>query len=513
MLSLPPSSQAELNELDYVAKHDLASFAAHALGYHNPAEHHSEWYDVLQNRLTSPENADDIDQALIDAPEGTHNDRIMIMAPRSHAKSTCFTVNYPLWEIGNNPNVRILLVSAALSQSTSFLREIKGHMMRNQTYRRVFGDLFPDDLKNAEKWTNTEIIVNRSNTKIKDPTVGAVSAGGTILSKRADIIICDDILDDGNTRTADQRAHMEAWFYETLLPVLEPNGRLIVVGTAWNLEDLYHKLIKQPTFKVRKRYKAILDETTQEVLWKSRWSYETLMIRKAESGSHAFNKSYQNEAIASEDAVFQPEWVRAAKDKGLNRTLIPYLDYAKWDLGKMTITCGIDLAISQKDNSDFTAMVVIGRTKDGMKIPLFMLRDKLSPKQTKDWIISINERFQPDMFMVETNGYQAALQRDLADTTDLPIKGYTTGGEKFDVDIGLNSIAVEMENEKWIFPYSQTDPETIRLIDYLSEGLLKFPSGHTEDLAMAMWFANNAMRDLTASKKTMTTGSFSGLIG
>ena len=197
------------------------------LGYDN-GDHHREWYDILQNRLmTSPDG--DMDSPLIQSPIGFVHRRIALFAPRNHAKSTAFTVNYSLWQVGNRPNVRILIVSSTSTQAESFLREIKSTIEKNKHYRRVFGKLFPEDVKNPnEKWTSKEIIVRRTATH-KDPTVAAVGAGGAILSKRADIIICDDILSVENTRTAEQRDKIRLWFRDVLMPVLEPDGLLINV--------------------------------------------------------------------------------------------------------------------------------------------------------------------------------------------------------------------------------------------------------------------------------------------
>lgn len=497
---------------DVASRSSLGVFTEHILGFDN-APHHLDWYSVLENRLTTPKEGD-WESPLVECDPETHkNNLIMLFAPRSHAKSTCITVNYTLHEIGKNPNLRILIVSSTSTLSEAFLREIKGQMTQNVKYRRVFGDLFPAEIIEADKWTNSEIIVRRTNTKLKDPTVATASAGGTILGRRADIIICDDILNEKNTKTAEQRLKIKEWFESVLMPVLEPDGRLIVVGTAWNKEDLYHQIVKNPIYDVRKRYKAIINDVTRETLWEARWSYDKLMERKEQVGSMSFNKSYQNEASSAEDAVFQAEWLEEAKFKGKTRKLLMNFRYDIWDLGQLTIAGGVDLAISQKDDSDYTAMAVVGQTREGMKIPLYLLREKLSPAQTKAKIISLNERFNPDVIMVENNAYQEALRRDLADSTSVPVKGYTTGGEKYDIDIGVNSLAVDFENGKWILPYSNEDPYTQQMIDILVGGMLDFPGGHTEDLLMALWFANNGLRTLTAKASSVSSGRASDIFG
>lgn len=495
---------------DVAAREDLALFSEHTLGFNN-ANHHREWYDILQDRVRTGREAD-WDSDLIPS-DGEKNRLIALLAPRSHAKSTVFTVNYPLWCIGNDPNIRILIVSAAQTQSEAFLREIKSHMSLNSAYRRIFGDLFPADVLSADKWTNTEIIVNRTNPKLKDPTVAVTSAGGTILGRRADIILCDDILDEKNTKTLEQRQKIRDWFDSVLMPVLEPDGRLIVVGTAWNKEDLYHNILQQKIYDVRKRYKAVLDDDKKLVLWPERWSYAKLMQRKEQTGSLAFNKSYQNEAQSAEDSVFQIEWLQEAKRKGANRTFINTLNYATWDMGRMRIAMGVDLAISKNNTSDYTAMSVIAESLNGMKLPLYMSREKLSPAQTKEKIIALNARYKPDVVMVENNAYQESLRLDIADTTSIPIRGYTTGGEKYDPEIGINSLAIEFENGKWILPYSSQDPNTQQMVDILVGGLLDFPDGHTEDLVMSLWFANTGLRGLSSKQSTVRQASAASIFG
>lgn len=428
------------------------------------------------------------------------NKKMMMMAPRSHAKSSIFSVAYPLWMIGKNPNIRIVIVSSTQSQSQSFLREITSNMENNERYKNVFGNRVPSM---PDKWTSSEIIVDRDNVNLKDPTVSATSIGGMVLSRRADIIVCDDILSQENTRTSDQREKVREWFFNVLLPVLEPYGKLIVIGTAWNEEDLYHQLMGDTTFDVRKRYDAEEDTMFgEESMWPSRWPLEVLHERKESMGSSAYNQAYRNIVYSAEDAVFKVEWTNHAKQRGENRRLLKSFEYPKWDMGKVRISMGVDLAISKKEGSDYTAIAVVAQVvKDGTKIPLWLEEEKYSPAETRERIIEVYELFGPQVVIVENNAYQEALRQDLADTTSMPIRGYTTGGEKFDPDIGINSLAVEFENGKWILPYDSDDGHTVSMVDSLVDGMLRFPSGHTRDILMAAWFANTGIRQLTNKKK------------
>lgn len=499
---LEQQTAEQIADADALAREDLGWFAEHCFGYVN-ADHHEEWYGLLQNRAVQANPADPTSRIIFLSKPVARNKHLLIEAPRDHGKSTVFSVVYPAWRIGKEPNVRIVLASNAQGTSEMFLREVSTIMERHANYRRIFGNLKPSQ---PEKWTDTEIIVSRTSTS-KDATLVATSIGGQVIAKRADVIICDDILTLLNTRTQVQRDHVREWFFTVLLPVLVPGGMLIVAGTAWNIEDLYQVLMADSTFQVRKRYDAIVDAKRKLTLWPARWSWQGLMERKASMGSRSFNRSYRNIVSAPENTPFQEAGIRGALERGRNRRLLTELHYPTWDLGPLTTTLGIDLAISQKRNSDYTAGAVIGRTNQGMKIPLYLFRRRLTPAQTRAMIKQLNDAFDLSLIVVESNAYQASLQMDMADETDLPIEGYTTGGEKFDEAVGINSLAVEVENNKWILPYDSADPYTVEMVDHLVAGMRSFDptgGGHTEDLLMALWLANGGMRRLMAKKRKRT---------
>lgn len=451
-----------------------------------------------------------------------------------------------LWKIAKDPNVRILLVSNTETQAQSFLREIVARIERDENFIDFAGQLKPAI---PDKWTSKEIIVNRTRFDMKDPTISTVGMGGTILSKRANIILCDDILSFENTRTFEQRQKMKDWFDTVLLPVLIPGGRVIVVGTVWQDKDLLQDLLKNAEYDYRKKFKAIIHDPIHPELWeqwyamrmegtdearlradafleenreimhegvKLLWerkndvgfTYEMLYLRKR-ANSVAFEKSYQNNIISREDQKFKEEWLARALERGANYRLIRELSNdARKEL--KYVTGGIDLAASEKEQADDNAMVQLGQRKIDDMIQLLSLdRGKFSPA---DWRKTIAERstsLKPDRIIVETNGYQNALKRDMAEY-NLPIVSYATGGEKFDPYIGVESLAILFENDRIILPYDKTDPYTVTMMDMLIDELRMFPVGHTGDSAMALWFAYTALRDLVNPSKN--TSGFMGVI-
>lgn len=475
------------------------------------ADHQANWFNIL---------ADDSYNKIAEA------------APRGHLKTTSFSVDFPLWKMQDDHNIRILLVSAAESQSQSFLREIVGHIERNQDYVDFAGQLKP---KSPEKWSGREIIITRDKVDLKDPTISTVGVGGTILSKRADIIICDDILNIDNTKTFEQRQKMKDWFHQVLLPVLVPGGRVIVVGTVWQKEDLLHELLADASYDYRNKLQAIISWPERMDLWdewyrirmggtqRSKIDAEYFFVANRDemhrgvkvlweafpfkllyglwrSNRVAFEKAYQNNIISREDQRFKEEWLERAKARGTNLRLVKSLTQDQRKEMKV-LTQGIDLAAKPKEGADDNANLTLGlRRMDDMFQVLGLERGKYTPALWRNSISDMNDGFLPDKILVESNAYQVSLQMDMAEK-NLPIEAFNTGGEKFDPYIGVESLAIIFENDRMILPYDKTDPTTIALIDQLVDELRQFPVGHTGDSAMALWFAYTAMRSIMAKSQ------------
>jgi hypothetical protein len=526
------SNRIESTEIYKWARKDFKTFVGAVIGLHNQP-FHDELDDVIGNPLYK---------------------RVVISYPRGHGKSTHLSVSLPLWLIAKNHNLRILLISATETVSRSFLTEIVGHIDRNDDYRE-FSKCIDDPshlgviprmknyIKTRENWSGDSILIDRDQLTLKDPTINAVGLFGSILSKRADVIICDDIVNQENSATEVQRQKVIDWIYTTVMPVLVPGGSFIYLGNTWHQDDLVARLLKSPQFDYRKRSKAILSDSKNmdlwdkwatlrlneevdlperirssedfyqlnqeamdegvEVLWPSKYTYKDLYLLRMEN-PYAFARMYQCDPSDRPDQKFKDAWIEEACRKGKNMRL---------QMGKRTgfemlmTTEGLDLAISEKETSDDTAYLTIDRVKfsndpdikPGDVIVRNIIRGKMSPNTVKDMVKDHYDNLQPDGIRVETVGYQEAIQRDL-DDMGVPVHGYHTGGEKKDPYIGINSLAIYAENGKLVLPFDQTDPHTVRLISQLINEMRAFPDGHTGDSLMALWFAFSEMRDLLGNR-------------
>lgn len=148
---------------------DFFNFTKYLLGYDRLNDVHKEW-------------AKEVDT--------THR-RKLFLKPRGTYKSTIYTIAYPIWKLVNNPNERILIANATSDNAEAFLREITTHLLRNQRFKDVFGNLIDG---NTSKVSSVTL---KSRTAFnKEPSISTVGVLGNLVSAHYSTIICDDLCND-----------------------------------------------------------------------------------------------------------------------------------------------------------------------------------------------------------------------------------------------------------------------------------------------------------------------------
>ncbi len=316
--------------------------------------------------------------------ESTLLSRSLILAPRGFGKSTLLSVVRCIFEIVRNSDIRILLASNTQAQAESFVREIRGHFERNSVFRAVFGDFV------GSKWTDRELIVGARKRIAKEPTVFACGVDGALISRHFDVIICDDIVDEENSRTESRREKLRTWFFKVLLPCLEPDGELCIVGTRYHYRDLYGNFIETGFVPSCTIIRAI--DAAGVSAWPQKFSAERLEQIRREAGTVIFNAQYQNDTEAMKGAVFKERWLR-------------FYDVAP---APLRIYQGVDLAVAQEAGSDFFAIVTVGLDTWGNVCVLDCYQARLSFRQQTAAIVERFRRFDPIRVGIESNAYQAA---------------------------------------------------------------------------------------------------------
>lgn len=433
---------------------DLEKFTE-ALGYTN-APLHKAIYEKLSNSEVK---------------------RLLIIMPPGHGKSTCATVNYTLWAVGCNPNLRIIVASHTRDFVASFIREITAQMSSDEYIRR-FGDLKP---VKPNKWTQNELIVNRTVIQ-KDPTFTALGTEQATIGRRADIIICDDIIDEDYASSEVLRQSVKTWFKKELLTRLEPEGRVVVIGTRWHFADLYDDLLKEVDENNKPLWERLVFPVWDEsmnVLWPEKWPLETILARKAEIGSVSFSAQYLCDPTPIEGAIFKAGWLHywheTNEDPAKHIFKLP-------PFNTLRIYQGWDLAISEDPTADWTVGVTLGFSQDGYAYLLDYYRGHLDfPAQIKQ-VEAQAAAWKPYRIAIEANAYQLSLPQWLRQGL-LPVVAIKQSKNKV---ARLTELAPYFENG------------TIRINPKHEELLLEylqFPKGAHDDILDALHIAFSTAKE------------------
>ena len=239
-----------------------------------------------------------------------------------------------------------------------------------------------------------------------------------------------------------------------------------------------------------------------EVLWPARYPYSNLYFMRL-LNPYMFARMYQCDPTNRPNQTIRDEWIERALVKGraLRFQDMPHpANHLEVSAG------GMDLAIGMEDFNDDTALVYLdlvhhgyNGVEDGDYLIRQIQRGHFTPNEQRQIAKTAWAEHGLQTIRVESNSYQKSLAIDLANE-GVPVRAYTTGGEKMDPEIGINSLAVVMELGKMVIPSDPTDPRTLELAMKLTNEMRAFPDGHTGDSLMALWFAFSEVRELLGNR-------------
>ena len=164
--------------------------------------------------------------------------------PRNSAKTTIGSTRYPSYRLGQDRGLRIIICSCTATLAESFSRSIET-IMTSEKYRMLFGELVPTSKSSV--WNTQEKIVagrpefNHFGLRVdeKDASLYSVGVGGSVVGRRSDLIVLDDIIDRRTVKTESQLADIRQWYNEELKGVRHSYTQMVLLGTRWSDKDIY----------------------------------------------------------------------------------------------------------------------------------------------------------------------------------------------------------------------------------------------------------------------------------
>ena len=359
--------------------------------------------------------------------------RQVVAAPRGHAKSTNFTFKDSMHAILYGYKHYILILSDSSDQAEGFLDDIKTELEDNANILMDFGSL-----KGDKAW-RTGVILTKKDIKAEAIGSGKKVRGRRHRNWRPDLIVLDDIENDENVNTPDQRKKLKSWFDKAVSKAGDTYTDIMYIGTILHYDSLLSNVLQNPRYKTKK-YRAVISEAVNtklwekwesiytnlfnenhegdartffeaheeemllgtEVLWEEKLSYYDLMEIKVSEGEASFNSELQNDPVDPENATFNPEW----------------FDYYEPELMDFTspefIFIGAnDPSLGKNKKSDTSSIINLGlSTKTGYMYVVDASIERRKPDVIIDDVFEMNRRLKRDCkkgfykFGVETVQFQ-----------------------------------------------------------------------------------------------------------
>ena len=262
----------------------------------------------------------------------------VVAAPRGHAKSTSLTFKGSIHAIVYEYKHYPIIISDSSEQAEGFLDNIRVEFEENEALKEDFGSLV------GKVW-RSNVLITSTNIKVEAIGSGKKIRGRKHRNWRPDLLVLDDIENDENVRTPEQRKKLESWFLKAVSKAGDDYTDIIYIGTLLHYDSLLAKTLNNPGYKAIK-YKAVISFSNEEdlwkeweeiytdlsnenheadarefferhrekmlegteVLWEEKLSYYDLMVMRLTEGEASFNSEEQNEPINPEDCIFNPEW-------------------------------------------------------------------------------------------------------------------------------------------------------------------------------------------------------------
>ena len=439
------------------ARQDFAEFCRFVFSL-ELADHHRRWIRAVEEHA-----------------------RVCVVAPIEHGKSTLLSICYPIWLLGRNPNLRIGLVSETHTQAIRPLAAIREAILLNARLKQVFPALQPATGGRA-KWSDSEILVERS-LAAKDASVIGVGVLGPLLGARLDLAILDDVVGWENSFTAAQRQKVITWFRSTLVGRIVSSGRIIVVGTPWHGEDLLHELESSGEYHVARD--PALNETG-DPLWPDAWPKERLEQRRREIGAVEFSRQMMLKVLSDTTSRFRMDWFERAFRAASEVRAVLVDEYA----GPHRTFCGVDLGVGQDAKHAESVLFTIVLLPDGRRQVIQIESGRWQGPELVARLKATHRRYQCGL-RVESNGGQMYLCQFLQ-SDGIQVEAHHTGANRHHPRWGIESLAIELEQGRWIIPDAPATRAWAR-------ELLSFsPTGHAGDRVIASWLAREAARSVEA---------------
>jgi len=374
----------QIKDLREDYENDLFAFAK----YINPHYQYGDIHERVFSWLSKPDS----------------KDHQLLLLPRGHLKSHCIAV-WCVWTITKKPWSTIVYLSAGEDLATAQVYAIK-NMLLSDPYQYLWPEMIRKEEAKRDKWSAWAINVDhpvRKERGIRDHTIIVKTVKSNAIGLHCSDLVLDDVVVPRYAYSDVGRREVQASVSQ-FASIKNPGATTKAVGTRYHPRDLYSLF--------NEAYVATWDSETgefvgKELLWE-------ILEEKAESrgdmtGNFLWPRvqcpdtgewyGFDQQILASIKAQYEstgqmeqfyaqyyndpndPNSRRVSRDSFSyyeKKGLVQEEGHWYFDGKKLSIFAAMDVAWTQGNRSDYTAIVVIGINSDGFIYVLDLDRFKTS---------------------------------------------------------------------------------------------------------------------------------------
>lgn len=367
---------------------------------------------------------------LVEIANSAQSETDAIAAPRGEAKSTLVSQLFVLWCLVTGRKKYPVIVMDSIDQAYPMLEAIKAELEFNP---RLSMD-FPEVSGQGRVW-QSGTIVTRNDAKVQVAGSGKKLRGLRHGPHRPDLCVLDDIENDEQVRSPEQRDKLQQWLTKTVLPLGGAGAKfdVVYIGTILHYDSVLSRTLANPMW-TSARFKALLQWPDNTSLW-DQWeealrnqgepaanafytaheadmlegsvvswaarSLLTLMKIRARDGHATFDSEYQNDPVAGDNSPFAGEGV---------------IQYWKEEPTDECIYFGAcDPSLGKAGASRDPSALLVGRLnrKTGvLDVVVADIKKRLPDKIIQD-VITLQKQWRCVLWVVETVQFQEFLYTEL----------------------------------------------------------------------------------------------------
>lgn len=411
------------------------------------------------------------------SPAEFHGERVRLLSDwdiklfvelgfRGSAKSTHAMTALPIWAmIAGHSNFTVLIGDNS-TQAKSYLADVRHEFEDNEDLIADWGPF----TEGSGEWTTSDMVVERFGTKLSARGTGQKVRGLKFREHRPKLIVGDDLENLMSVRTREQRKKTYDWVTGDLFEAgwdenteegqKNTDTKIVLIGNLLHRDSLMARLKKEiengERLGVTRTYPLATDIVHGEdgeiisarIWWKGRYpnvaalNKKRMKIGRTPDGDRTWKREYLMKIVAEEG---QP--VKESSLQFYEALPGPEPDFS---------ATGVDLAISQKDGSDFTTMVSGKLYQNGENQVLYIMPNpvnlRLPPLETRHKAAEVSKALgagSATMLFVEDVQFQRMMV-DQLQADGLPVMPMNPGGR--DKRARLLTAATYIQSGQVLFP-------------------------------------------------------------